>query len=124
MKRVFVHRNLNRPPYFSIKESGGCSGGLLIDHYTTVYLKDVKFLVSEKGNEDVRIHGKDKGVHAGVEGIMQGYLNHFEIEPTEWRLVDYNPRGGDKTFVFFDTGLPVYEAEEAILYNTREVWIK
>lgn len=43
--RVFVHRNLNKPPYWSIKARGGEKDGLVIGYDTTVHLADVEFVV-------------------------------------------------------------------------------
>jgi hypothetical protein len=52
-KKVYVHRNLNAPPYFSIKVSGGATGGKVIGYDTSIHLRDVNFVVGERGNLEV-----------------------------------------------------------------------
>ena len=49
---VFIHRNLNRPPYYSIK--AGKSGGPVIGYDTDIHLKDVIFKVQRGGQSRVR----------------------------------------------------------------------
>ncbi len=115
---VFIHRNLHKPPYWSIKR--GKSGGKVIGYDTDIWLTDVIFKVQKGGRERVRKEMK-KNVHAGVVGKIKSTGGNYDTNG--WTLVTYNPYKND-TFVEYKTGEPVYEAKEAILKNTKEVWIK
>jgi len=126
-KKVYVHRNLNTPPYFSIKVAGGATGGKVIGYDTSVRLRDVKFIVGERGNQQVLPtelggEGKAKNVHAGAVGFVVDSGKNYNVDG--WRLVTYNPRAGDRTFIYVDTREPIYKANEAILMNEKEVWVK
>jgi hypothetical protein len=115
---VFIHRNLNRPPYYSIK--AGKSGGPVIGYDTDIHLKDVLFKVQKGGQERVRKE-KRKNVHAGVVGKIIDSGGEYNTDG--WVLATYNPYEHD-TFVEYETEKPIYRAKEAILKNEREVWIK
>ena len=115
---VFIHRNLNRPPYYSIK--AGKSGGPVIGYDTDIHLKDVIFKVQRGGQSRVRKEMR-KNVHAGVVGkIKDSGVNY---DTAGWTLVTYNPYQHD-SFVEYETGEPIYNAKEAILKNEKEVWVK
>ncbi len=126
-KDVYVHRNLNAPPYFSIKQAGGATGGKVIGYDTSIHLRDVKFIVGTKGNQQVKGvefggEGKNKNVHAGAVGKHVASGSEFNTEG--WTPVRYNPRKGHETFIIATTEEPIHEAKEAILKNSKEVWVK
>ncbi len=117
-KWVFIHRNLNRPPYYSIK--AGKSGGPVIGYDTDIHLKDVILKVQKGGQKRVRKEMR-KNVHAGVVGKIKDSGGDYNTEG--WTLITYNPYQHD-SFVEYETGKPIYGAEEAILKNEKEVWVK
>jgi hypothetical protein len=126
-KDVYVHRNLNAPPYFSIKQTGGATGGKVIGYDTSIHLKDVKFIVGERGNKEVLPkefggEGKAKNVHAGAVGKHVSSGQNYDVDG--WELVRYNPRDGHKNFIIASTEEPIHSAKEAILMNGKEVWVK
>lgn len=116
--KVYVHRNLNKPGYWSVKSKN--VGGKVIGYDTEIRLEDVVFRVGEGGREKVR-KVKQKNVHAGIVG----YISPKEDFKTNesWLLVTYNPYLYD-TFVILPDETPIYGANEAILKNTKEVWVK
>ena len=115
---VFIHRNLNKPPYWSIKQ--GKSGGNVIGYDKSIKLKDVEFKVQKGGQSRVRKE-KRKNVHAGVIGKIISSGDEYNTKG--WTLVTYNPYV-NSSFVEYETSKPIYEAKEAILKNTKEVWVK
>ena len=115
---VFIHRNLNRPPYYSIK--AGKSGGPVIGYDTDIHLKDVIFKVQKGGQSRVRKEMR-KNVHAGVVGKIKDSGGNYDT--TGWTLITYNPYQHD-SFVEYKTGEPIYNAKEVILKNEKEVWAK
>lgn len=117
-KWVFIHRNLNRPPYYSIK--AGKSGGPVIGYDTDIHLKDVIFKVQKGGQSRVRKEMR-KNVHAGVVGKIKDSGGNYDT--TGWTLITYNPYQHD-SFVEYKTGEPIYNAKEVILKNEKEVWAK
>jgi hypothetical protein len=127
-KDVYVHRNLNAPPYFSIKKAGGATGGKVIGYDTSIHLKDVRFIVGNRGNQQVRGvefggEGKAKNVHAGAVGKHVDSGGEYNTEG--WVPVRYNPRdSGHSTFIIATTEEPIHKAKEAILKNSKEVWVK
>lgn len=125
---VYVHRNLNAPPYFSIKKAGGATGGKVIGYDTSIHLRDVRFIVGERGNREVLPvefggEGKAKNVHAGAVGKHVSSGRKYDTSEG-WRLVRYNPRVGHQTFIYADTEEPIHTANEAILKNGKEVWVR
>ena len=110
---VFIHRNLNRPPYYSIK--AGKSGGPVIGYDTDIHLKDVIFKVQRGGQSRVRKEMR-KNVHAGVVGKIKDSGGNYDT--SGWTLVTYNPYQHD-SFVEYETGRPIYKAKEAILKNVH-----
>lgn len=126
-RKVYVHRNLNAPPYFSIKMAGGTTGGKVIGYDTSIHLRNVNFVVGERGNQQVLPtelggEGKAKNVHAGAVGYVVSSGRDYNTDG--WRAVTYNPRAGDRTFIYVDTREPIYNAREAILMNSKEVWVR
>jgi hypothetical protein len=117
-KWVFIHRNLNRPPYYSIK--AGKSGGPVIGYDTDIHLKDVIFKVQKGGQKRVRKEMR-KNVHAGVVGKIKDSGGDYDT--TGWTLVTYNPYQHD-SFVEYETGEPIYNAKEVVMKNEKEVWAK
>ena len=115
---VFVHRNLNRPPYYSIK--AGKSGGPVIGYDTDIHLKDVQFKVQKGGMNRVRKE-KRKNVHAGVVGKIVSSGGEYNTD--DWVLITYNPYKHN-SFVEYETEKPIFKADEVILKNEREVWAK
>ena len=115
---VFIHRNLNRPPYYSIK--AGKSGGPVIGYDTDIHLKDVQFKVQKGGMNRVRKE-KRKNVHAGVVGKIISSGGEYNTDG--WVLITYNPYKHD-SFVEYETEEPIFKADEVILKNEREVWAK
>ena len=115
---VFIHRNLNRPPYYSIK--AGKSGGPVIGYDTSIYLEDVTFKVQKGGQDRVRKEMR-KNVHAGVVGKIVDSGGDYNTNG--WVLVTYHPYEHD-SFVEYETGEPIYKAKEAILKNEKEVWVR
>lgn len=115
---VFIHRNLHKPPYWSIKK--GISGGNVIGYDTDIWLTNVTFKVQEGGRERVRKE-KRKNVHAGVVGKIKESGGNYDT--SGWTLVTYNPYKND-TFVEYESGKPIHNAKEAILKNTKEVWVR
>ena len=115
---VFIHRNLNKPPYWSIKK--GKSGGPVIGYDKDILLKDVIFKVQKGGQSRVRKEMR-KNVHAGVVGKIKDSGGNYDT--TGWTLVTYNPYVHD-SFVEYETGKPIYSANEAVLTNTKEVWVR
>jgi len=115
---VFIHRNLNRPPYYSIK--AGKNGGPVIGYDTDIHLKDVIFKVQRGGQSRVRKEMR-KNVHAGVVGkIIDSGGNYDTIG---WKLITYNPYQHD-SFVEYETGKPIYNAKEVVMKNEKEVWVR
>ena len=116
--KVFVHRNLNKPPYWTIKARNGEDAGLVIGYDKSVHLNNVVFVVGEKSRQRVLASGQ-KNVHAGVVGnIVDGGM-----DTNGWIPVTYNPYT-NRTFVRVDNGEPIFKAKEAILKNEKEVYVK
>jgi hypothetical protein len=116
--KVFVHRNLNKPPYWTIKARNGEDAGLVIGYDKSVHLKNVVFVVGEKSRQRV-LASRQKNVHAGVVGnIVDGGM-----DTNGWIPVTYNPYT-NRTFVRIDNGEPIFKAKEAILKNEKEVYVK
>jgi hypothetical protein len=115
---VFIHRNLNRPPYYSIK--AGKSGGPVIGYDTDIHLKDVIFKVQKGGQSRVRKEMR-KNVHAGVVGKIIDSGGDYDT--TGWKLITYNPYQHD-SFVEYETGKPIYNTKEVVMKNEKEVWAR
>jgi len=117
--KVFVHRNLNKPPYWTVKARHGEDAGLVIGYDKTVCLTNVTFVVGEKSRQRVLASGQ-KNVHAGVVGNIN---SNCTPNTNGWIPVTYNPYK-NRTFVRVDTGEPIFRAKEAVLKNEKEVWVK
>jgi hypothetical protein len=118
---VIVHRNLNKPPYWSIKKSNGSKKiGKVIGYDTSILLKDVRFIVLKGGQERARIE-QTKNVHGGAVGKIVDSGGNYDT--SGWTLVTYRPFIDD-TFIDVETGEPIYNAKEAVLKNTKEIWVK
>jgi len=115
---VFIHRNLHRPPYYSIKS--GRSGGPVIGYDTDIWLEDVTFKVQPGGRERTRKEMR-RNVHAGVIGKIKDSGGNYDT--SGWTLVTYNPYKNE-SFVEYETGEPIHTAEEVVLKNEKEVWVK
>jgi len=115
---VFIHRNLHRPPYYSIKS--GRSGGPVIGYDTDIWLEDVTFKVQPGGRERTRKEMR-RNVHAGVIGKIKDSGGNYDTNG--WTLVTYNPYKNE-SFVEYETGEPIHTAEEVVLKNEKEVWVK
>jgi hypothetical protein len=115
---VSVHRNLNADS-LTIKV-----GDLVHGHAKMVVLYDVKFSVSQKGNERVNAEGR-KSVHAHVKGVIVEAQDVEDVDKMYQKLeeygyirVYYNPYKV-KTFVKYDSFEPIYECEKAIVIMDR-----
>lgn len=117
--KVFVHRNLNKPPYWTVKARHGEDAGLVIGYDKTVCLTNVTFVVGEKSRQRVLASGQ-KNVHAGVVGNIN---SNCTPNTNGWIPVTYNPYK-NRTFVRVDNGEPIFRAKEAVLKNEKEVWVK
>ena len=117
--KVFVHRNLNKPPYWTVKARHGEDAGLVIGYDKTVCLTNVTFVVGEKSRQRVLASGQ-KNVHAGVVGNIK---ENCSPNTNGWIAVTYNPYT-NRTFVRVDNGEPIFKASEAVLKNEKEVYVK
>jgi hypothetical protein len=93
---------------------------IVVLHADYVKLNNVEFRVRQRGMEKVR-QEKSKNVHAFVIGNLVDYCKYpcdeIPEEPTG-NIVTYNPYRFD-SFVYQDTELPVYNATEVDLINSR-----
>ena len=93
--RVEIYRNLHNDT-FSIRRNGKVVKHL--QHWQSIFLKDVKFAVQPAGREKVRREGK-KNVHAFIRGTYLApstfphTTSEFKSKCTEW--VTYNPYQND-----------------------------
>jgi hypothetical protein len=69
-QRVRVHRNLNRPSYYSLRMLEGPTKGKVVGYAPATCLHDVKLAVSEPGRNRV-LRDKQRNVHAWAEGIFE-----------------------------------------------------
>jgi hypothetical protein len=113
-QRVKVYYNLHKHT-FSVQKNN-----LVVLHADYVKLNNVEFRVRQRGMEKVR-QEKSKNVHAFVIGNLVDYCKYpcdeIPEEPTG-NIVTYNPYRFD-SFVYQDTELPVYNATEVDLINSR-----
>ena len=113
-QRVKVYYNLHKHT-FSVQKNG-----LVVLHADYVKLEDVEFKVRPGGREKVR-QEKSKNVHAFVIGNLVDFCEYAcdEIpEEPSGDVVTYNPYKND-SFVYRDTGNPVYKAKEVDLINSK-----
>lgn len=96
-------------------------GGIVVLKADYVRLKNVKFLVGEKGKEKVR-SVKQKNVHAYVTGTLLDYCE-FPCDdipiPESNTVVKYNPYF-DETFVIKKTREPIFTANEVQMINLED----
>jgi hypothetical protein len=113
-QRVKVYYNLHKHT-FSVQKNN-----IVVLHADYVKLNNVEFKVRQRGMEKVR-QEKSKNVHAFVIGNLVDYCKYpcdeIPEEPTG-NIVTYNPYRFD-SFVYQDTELPVYNATEVDLINSR-----
>jgi hypothetical protein len=113
-QRVKVYYNLHKHT-FSVQKNN-----IVVLHADYVKLNNVEFRVRQRGMEKVR-QEKSKNVHAFVIGNLVDYCKYpcdeIPEEPTG-NIVTYNPYRFD-SFVYQDTELPVYNATEVDLINSR-----
>jgi len=114
-QKVFVYRNLHTGTW-SVKDK---KTNRVIKHTDTVFLRDVDFKVSKKGNERVRKQ-KSKNVHAGVQGFVDDIGAHLLLIHSleDFTEVTYNPYKY-KSFVIKNTEQPVYEAQIVLMVENR-----
>jgi len=119
--KVDIYKNLTKKCY-SIRSREKKSYGKVIEHSKDIILKDVQFIVGEKGRERV-IQEKRKNVHAYARGT---YLSTTALPlqeswlPKAFVSIKYDPY---KYSYFYreDTLEPVYKAK--MLYCTKSgIW--
>jgi len=107
-ERVFVYRNLHfDAPTYSVRDT---KTGRVAAHVGSIVLKQVEFVVGQKGRERVVKEGR-KNVHAGFRGTPTNSVLTNEVPLT------YNPYK-NTTFVERETGNPVLSAPLARLSST------
>lgn len=114
-QKVFVYRNL-RTGTWSVKDR---KTNKVIKHTDEVFLRDVDFKVSKKGNERVRKE-KSKNVHAGVQGFVDDVgADLMAVYPLEsFTEVTYDPYK-HKTFVTKKNGHPIYKAQIVLMIKNK-----
>ena len=111
-KQVKVYYDITRH-MFSVTFSG-----IVVLKADYVRLKNVKFLVGEKGKEKVR-SVKQKNVHAYVTGTLIDYCEYpcDDIPSPEGNVViKYNPYF-DESFIIKKTKEPIFSADEVEMIN-------
>jgi hypothetical protein len=107
---IQVYRNLSKKGYrWSVRQNG-----LVVAHTNSIYLKDCKFVVNERGRQWV-LKNKIKTVHAYVEGIYQ--VNRPRVKFVQ--PVFYNPYAY-KSFMIFDY---FFYGQGRKINNARFVWL-
>src|SRR5690242_12259195 len=87
-KRVRVYRNLRRKDY-SIMD---LTTKRVVGHFATVWLDDVRFVVSEAGRNRAIREGQ-RNVHAFAEGTLSA-VSTATRDPNGYVRVTYNPFHG------------------------------
>jgi hypothetical protein len=111
-KQVKVYYDITRH-MFSVTFSG-----IVVLKADYVRLKNVKFLVGEKGKEKVR-SVKQKNVHAYVTGTLIDYCEYpcDDIPSPEGNVViKYNPYF-DESFIIKKTKEPIFSTDEVEMIN-------
>ena len=121
--RVETYFNLHKK-CLSYRPSGG-----KVQHAHTLLLNNVKFAVQPAGREKVRRESK-KNVHAFVRGEVafvrhdvsedDGDITVGTMERHGYRPITYNPYKYD-SFVYADTGEPIYETKQVAIIG-RQLW--
>lgn len=98
-KRVRVYRNLHKDCY-SVQDA---KTRRVICHTKSLHLRDVKFIVYDKGRARVN-REKRKGVHAFVVGLV---CERAEIDGQQ---VTYNPYKNE-SFILLECGEPITDSK-------------
>jgi hypothetical protein len=112
---VDVYWNLHRK-MFSVKareDTPLVSKGRVIGHFPTVTLEDAKFIVSLPKRERQIKEGRSI-IHAYCRGRFVYPVLPFLPLMTKVKEITYNPYE-NTTWVYKETGKPVYEAKEVYL---------
>ena len=120
--KVRVYKNLHKDCY-SVKSMEGVSKGLVIAHCDNIVLKNVKYIMSERGRQRV-LSTRQKNVHAYLEGeilsIVPRVDSNFrlpiysELPFSEVLSVTYNPYKYE-SFVYKENETPIHISDYAIL---------
>ena len=121
--RVETYFNLHKK-CLSYRPSGG-----KVRHAHTLLLNNVKFAVQPAGRAKV-LREKKKNVHAFVRGEVvfvrhditedDGDITVGTMERHGYRPITYNPYKYE-SFVYADTGEPVYETKQVAIIG-RQLW--
>ncbi|PCI30144.1 MAG: hypothetical protein COB67_02340 [SAR324 cluster bacterium] len=104
-----VYRNLNKPGYASVQQSGK-----VIDYAQELLLKDCGFHVSEKRRLKV-ISEKRKNVHAWIKG-KQFEKGTFDV--TNFEELLYDPYR-TKHFIVVSTGKEIMKAAQVVYKDNK-----
>lgn len=115
--KVDAYRNLNEE-CISVKSREQEDYGIVVDHADCVLLRDVEFVVREKGRQKV-IEEERKNVHAFARG--KRIPSEMETRDESWTRVTYNPYEYD-SFVVAETEEPIEKADLAFI-TTEGVFI-
>lgn len=104
--------------------------GQRVQHAHTILLNEARFAVQPAGREKTRTSGQ-KCVHAfvrgepafirGIDDVDDGDLTVTNMERQGYRQITYNPHKHD-SFVFTDTGSPVYAATQVAVIG-KTIWL-
>lgn len=89
--------------------------GLVVAHANRIYLRDVQFVVHEKGRQKV-IAERKKNVHAFVIGTLctaadiRGVTGHLSDDSLNYAVAYYNPYKCER-FIDKDTSIPLDKAD-------------
>ena len=100
-RRVQVYKNLHKNVY-SVRQDG-----IVKFHSDSVWLKDVRYNVSQAGNAKVRRENK-KNVHATITGYLT-----IKMDTDSHRVV-YNPYK-HFSFVYETSQMPIKNSERCVL---------
>jgi len=134
--KVMVYRNLHKEGNtYSIKSLEGLSKGRVIGYAYGIALQNCQLVVNEKGRQRV-LKEKRKNVHAGIVGDLVavcGYQVRMHLATLE--VAKYNDKKWLETFkpaipitynpflytsfVFKGTNIPVFKAQQVMLFNER-----
>ena len=109
LKKIEVYFNLHKKTW-SVRQSGRVVG-----HTDYIQVKNLQYVVSQKGNERVR-REKKKNVHAFVRGYITDSLPLF---PQQQKFVSYNPYK-NSSFVVRNTNDTICSSPYANLEVTNQ----
>jgi len=112
--RVQVYWNLHQKCW-SVVSLEGHRKGRVVAHTDKVFIRDASFVVQPAGRDRVR-REKKKNVHAFVRGTWMTSLETGD----GWKKIIYNPYK-DESFIFSDTGHPVFAAKSVAMFGPRNV---